>query len=58
MTAFRAVVLACDVWACGRRITVRVTTTAGGVHQARDLAAAKGWSFHEVAGDHCPTHSV
>lgn len=58
MTAYRAVILACDVYGCGKRITVKVTTTAGGVHQARDIAARKGWTYNDDAGDHCPNHSL
>lgn len=58
MTAYRAVILHCDVIQCIRRITVKVTTTAGGVHQARDIAGRKGWSFSDEAGDHCPMHPL
>lgn len=56
MSAFRAVILKCDFAGCRRQRTVKVTTTAGGVHQAREKVLAFGWSYSDELGDRCQDH--
>lgn len=57
MSAYKAVQLVCDYEGCRRFRTIRVTSTAGGPHEARDRAEAYGWTFDADAGDLCRVHS-
>jgi len=54
MSAYKAVILECDL--CVKRFVTKVTTTAGGSHQARTKAALKGWTTTEDNQDYCPNH--
>lgn len=58
MSAYKAVQLLCDASGCRRFKTVRVTATASGIHEARERAAAIGWTFTSAATDLCPVHSA
>lgn len=57
MSAYKAVILRCDHTGCLKKIVLRVTTTAGGVHEARGKARLSGWSWNDFDGDLCPTHA-
>ena len=57
MTAYKSVTLVCDVTGCRRYRVVRVTSTASGLHEARDRVARQGWVCVDEARDLCPVHA-
>ena len=56
MAAYRAVIMRCDFPGCKRKTVVKVTTTAGGSHQARAFVTNQGWTCDLTDGDICFSH--